>query len=357
MPFPRRIRPRPGPLFFTTLAWLAFMGGVLRAHDPGLSSLDVKVRDDAISASLSIAASDVALIVPGGGATEIRAALSNLARDAVRFSVDSETFPFAIDEVSLEDGAARVQLSLTIPQLRDRARRLLIASDVPARVSRGHRELMIVSVNGGVVAERLLDATSLPVAVDLEARVPSRVRAAWEFLGLGVHHILSGYDHLVFLAGLLLAARAVRDLFVALTAFTAAHSISLAMVAIGGIHAPASIVEPLIAASIAWVGLENLLHVRHSARGLVVFGFGLIHGFGFAGALMELGVGSSPADVAVALLSFNAGVEAGQLAVAACLLPLVWMIRSRPSWQSGVMRLCSVSIVLMGGYWLIERLP
>ena len=73
-----------------------------------------------------------------------------------------------------------------------------------------------------------------------------------------------------------------RELVVALTAFTAAHSVTLALVVIGGIHAPASIVEPLIAASIAWVGLENLLHGQHGARWLVVFGFGLIHGFGFA---------------------------------------------------------------------------
>ena len=161
----------------------------------------------------------------------------------------------------------------------------------------------------------------------------------------------------MFLAGLLLAARAVRELVVALTAFTAAHSVSLALVVIGGVHAPPSIVEPLIAASIAWVGLENLLQRgQHGARWLVVFGFGLIHGFGFAGALMELGSGPSAAEIALALISFNAGVEAGQLAVAAAMLPLVWMIRSRPVWQRRLLPLCSVMIVMAGGYWLIERL-
>src|SRR6185437_3327738 len=110
---------------------------------------------------------------------------------------------------------------------------------------------------------------------------------ASSFVSLGISHILSGYDHLVFLAGLILAARTVRELLVALTAFTAAHSLSLALVVAGGVHAPPSIVEPLIAASIAWVGIENLLRDRSGSRWWVVFGFGLVHGFGFAGALLE----------------------------------------------------------------------
>ena len=160
----------------------------------------------------------------------------------------------------------------------------------------------------------------------------------------------------MFLAGLILAARTVRELVVALTAFTAAHSLSLALVVVGGVHAPPSIVEPLIAASIAWVGVENLLRGRGRSRWLVVFGFGLIHGFGFAGALIELGFGSSATGVALALLSFNVGVEAGQLAAAAAMLPLVWMMRSRPLWQARLVPVCSMMIVMAGGYWLVARL-
>jgi hydrogenase/urease accessory protein HupE len=170
-----------------------------------------------------------------------------------------------------------------------------------------------------------------------------------------VRHILTGYDHLVFLAGLLLAAGTARKLVVALTAFTVAHAVSLALVVIGGVHAPPSIVEPLIAASIAWVGVENLLRERRRATLLVVFGFGLIHGFGFAGALIELGFGKSVTDVATALLSFNGGVEAGQLAAAAAMAPLVWMIRRRPRWQAiqatGMRRVDRDG----GRGWLLER--
>jgi hypothetical protein len=215
---------------------------------------------------------------------------------------------------------------------------------------------MVVASGDRVLTQRLLDAGSGPAAIDLEAASPSAARAAWRFLGLGVRHILHGYDHLVFLAGLLLAVRTVREFVGALTAFTAAHAVSLALVVIGGVHAPASIVEPLIAASIAWVGLENLRHRQHGARWLTVFGFGLIHGFGLAGALMELGFGSSTAEIALALISFNGGVEAGQLAAASAMLPLVWAIRTRPLWQARLLPLCSMMIVAAGGYWLIERL-
>ena len=348
-----RTRRKPGPLLSITLAILAVTGTALRAHDPGLSSLDVKVSDSTVSVWLSIAASDVVLIAPDG---DVRLTLIELARDAVRMSVDGETVSLVIGQVLIEDRSARVQLSYAMADLRDRPRRLEISSDVPGRIARGHRELVIVSEKDRVVAERLLDAGSGPVAIDLEAAAPSAARTAWHFLGLGVHHILSGYDHLVFLAGLLLVGRTVRNLVGPLTAFTVAHSVSLALVTIGGVHAPASIVEPLIAASIVWVGLDVLWQGRHGRRWLVVFGFGLIHGFGFAGALMELGFGSSATQIALALLSFNTGVEVGQLAAAAAMLPLVWLMRSQLVWQARLVPVCSAMIVMAGGYWLIERL-
>ena len=353
---PQRTRPVPGPLLPIAFVLLLLTGTLLRAHDPGLSALDVRVSGATISVSLSIAAADLRLLVPDGGA-DIRLKLTELARDAVRLSVDGEALPAAVDEVAMDDGAARVRLSVAIGHSRGQPRRLTIASDVPRRVAPGHRQLMTVTLGDRVLSETLLDAQSGPAAIDLEAAVPSAARVARRYVELGVRHILSGYDHLVFLAGLLLAARTGRELLFALTAFTVAHSVTLGLVAIAGVQAPASIVEPLIAASIAWIGLENLLQRRHGARWRVVFGFGLIHGLGFAGALTELGLGSSPGEIALALLSFNAGVEAGQLAVAAAKLPVVWTMRARPLWQARLVPVCSLMIVLAGGYWLIERLP
>jgi hydrogenase/urease accessory protein HupE len=316
--------------------------------------LDVTVRGGAIAATLSMAESDIASIAPRGRA-EARQALRVLAREAVLLFVDGEPIPSAESEVAIGDGGARVLLSFAIPLSAGTAPRVTIRSDVPKRLARGHRELLTVRTNGAVTTERMFDASSDAVTLDLDA-APSQPHRVWSFFVVGVRHILTGYDHLVFLAGLILAACTVRELLVALTAFTIAHSVSLALVVIGGVHAPPSIVEPLIAASIAWIGIENLLRARSRPRWFLVFGVGLIHGFGFADALIELGFGTSIADVATALISFNGGVEAGQLAAAATMLPLVWAIRSRPAWQARLVPICSLLIAFAGGYWFIQRL-
>jgi hydrogenase/urease accessory protein HupE len=366
MPYLRGTRRRPGSLFLIALGLLCLAARPLVAHDPGLSSLEIRMGGRGVASSVSIAASDVALIVPQG--VEGRPILTEIAREAVRIAVDGAPLTPVVDEVSLDDGAARVQLSFVLAQSLDSASRLTIASDVPKRLSRGHRQLMVVSLDDRVLTERLLDETSGEVTVDLEPGSPSaaardaqssfgRFRlGALRFLELGVRHILSGYDHLMFLAGLLLAARTARETLLALTAFTAAHSLSLALVVLAGAHLPPAIVEPAIAASIAWVGLESLRRRQAGVRWVVVFGFGLIHGFGFAEALIELRFGSSAVETATALLSFNAGVEAGQVAVAAVLLPIMWAIRTHPAVAARLLPLCSTAIVIAGGYWLVERL-
>jgi hypothetical protein len=327
---------------------------VVSAHDPGLSTLDVTVNGRAVSVTLSMSAPDVALAMQAlhGDAPE---ALRAFARDSVHLMFDGHTLAPAGDQVVPGDGGTRVELSYELPIAEvSSTNRLTIASDVPKRLARGHRELLTVMDGRAGSTEALLDAGSGPVAMTVAAT--GWLSRALSFVTLGVHHILTGYDHLVFLAGLILAACTFRQLLVALTAFTAAHSVSLALVVIAGVRAPASIVEPLIAASIAWVGLENLFREQPRTRWIVVFGFGLIHGFGFADALIELGFGTSIADVATALVSFNGGVEIGQLAAAAAMLPLVWLLRSRPEWQRRLVPVCSLSIAIAGGYWLLERL-
>jgi hypothetical protein len=348
-PRQQRARRRPGPLVL--IALLLTSAGVL-AHDPGLSSLEVNITSLSTSAILSMSAVDLNVLVTGSG-TDAERALDELARSAVQISVDGQVLPLTTTKIELDDKGVNVRLSFAGGA--GRKGRVSVSSDVPRRLARGHRELVAVTVDGLPASEKMLDADNRSLAVDVAAS-PSTAGKASSFVALGIRHILSGYDHLVFLAGLILAARTVRELLVALTAFTAAHSLSLALVVVGGVHAPPSIVEPLIAASIAWVGVENLLRERSGSRGWVVFGFGLVHGFGFAGALLELGFGTSASGVAVALLSFNIGVEAGQIAAAAVMLPIAWVIRSRPSWQARLMPACSLMIAIAGSYWLVARM-
>jgi hydrogenase/urease accessory protein HupE len=115
-------------------------------------------------------------------------------------------------------------------------------------------------------------------------------------------------------------------------------------------------VEPLIAASIVYVGVENLVQ-RGAPKGrwLLTFTFGLVHGFGFASVLRELGVASGTSGIVVPLVSFNLGVEVGQIAVAALVLPVVWKLKRRPSFIPRYVPACSILIALAGGCWLIER--
>jgi hypothetical protein len=177
-----------------------------------------------------------------------------------------------------------------------------------------------------------------------------------KFLKLGIKHILEGYDHLLFLAGLLIATRQVKSMLLIVTCFTVAHSITLALAALDIVVIPGHIVEPLIAASIVFVGIENLV-TRDEPKGrwALTFAFGLIHGFGFASVLRDLGLGNDGGSIVVPLFAFNVGVELGQLLVAALALPLLLKLRQSERFSRLGVRIASVAIALMGAYWLLER--
>lgn len=177
------------------------------------------------------------------------------------------------------------------------------------------------------------------------------------FLRLGISHILLGLDHLMFLAGLLLVAKSWRSVVWLITSFTLAHSCTLALSTFGVISFPARWAEALIAASIVWVGLENILRRGEPrARWAVTFLFGLIHGFGFARALREAGLGATGHGVVWPLFAFNLGVEIGQIAVAALVTPLIFHLAQSPHYRGRWQPLLSGLIALAGLYWLVRRL-
>jgi hypothetical protein len=141
-----------------------------------------------------------------------------------------------------------------------------------------------------------------------------------------------------------------------ITSFTIAHSITLAAATFNLAQIPSRIVEPLIAASIVYVGIENLLRTGvPKARQVVTFGFGLIHGFGFASVLREMGISAGTGGVALPLLSFNVGVELGQIMVAAVLLPVIWKLRENPMFIARWAPACSAAVVLLGSFWFVQR--
>jgi hypothetical protein len=176
-------------------------------------------------------------------------------------------------------------------------------------------------------------------------------------LVMGFTHIVpAGLDHMLFVVGLFLLSRTTRAVLLQVTAFTVAHSITLGLSLYGAVSAPASIVEPLIALSVAYVGVENLMTSRlHPWRVAVVFAFGLLHGMGFAEALAGLQL--SPSSLLTTLVSFNLGVEAGQLAViatAALILGTVTRVRATASLPT--IRFASAAIGLVGMIWTVQRI-
>jgi hydrogenase/urease accessory protein HupE len=173
------------------------------------------------------------------------------------------------------------------------------------------------------------------------------------FFVLGVEHIWTGYDHLAFLLALLLPGGTLGRLAGIVTAFTIAHSITLGLAALGIMTLPVRPVEAAIAASVMIAALDGLRPHAHDRRWMLTFAFGLVHGFGFAGVLREVGL--PPDAVAVPLLSFNLGVEAGQLVIVVLTVPLIRTVAGLRHGRSAL-RVVALAIAALGAFWLTSRL-
>jgi hypothetical protein len=202
-------------------------------------------------------------------------------------------------------------------------------------------------------------ADSPPYQLEAAQLVPRSIGILiWEYGTLGFLHILpKGLDHILFVLGLFLLSRHWGPLLWQVTAFTLAHSITLALSVYGLVDVSPSIVEPLIALSIVYVGVENLLTRKlHIWRIAIVFVFGLLHGLGFAGVLVGLGLPQT--DFVSALVGFNLGVEAGQLAVILlAFFAVFWLRRNQQVYRNWVVIPASLLIGLIGLYWFWERIP
>ncbi|HBO50403.1 MAG TPA: hypothetical protein DD471_00330, partial [Planctomycetes bacterium] len=226
---------------------------------------------------------------------------------------------------------------------------ITLQSNIFDRLPGGHRQLASLSAGG----------RGEPVSIDtlterhrvFDSELPG---GNMTFLILGIEHILTGYDHLLFLFGLLIIGIGFRDAALIITSFTIAHSITLALATYDLIRLPSNIVEPLIALSIVYVGIENILKKEVRYRWALTFAFGLVHGLGFASVLRDLGIGDRAGDGWMVLL-FNLGVELGQLGIACVALPIIWkFLQPRDNFRD-ISRGLSVLVALLGLYWLIDR--
>ena len=339
------------------------------AHDPGLSSLTIVLRTNSLEATVTLAIKDAVQLAEldedhDGLVTQTEFAQT---RSQLETAVTRQLFIAADDKVpnaqsvrSQLDENNNVEVRLNFPAIGFSS--LEIQSKIIASLPLGHREyLQVQNSTGETLVERLLSAAADRATVQMPRTnaiiAPLEgVRLFANFLSLGVKHILTGYDHLLFLFGLLLVARGFFSSLGIITSFTIAHSITLAVATLQLAQIPSRIVEPLIAASIVFVGIENLLGGDiPKARRIVPFGFGLIHGFGFASALREAGIGSGTGGIVLPLFSFNLGVELGQIMVATVALPIIWKLRKNPMFITRWAPACSAAVVLLGSFWFVER--
>ncbi|WP_394823148.1 HupE/UreJ family protein [Pendulispora albinea] len=220
----------------------------------------------------------------------------------------------------------------------------------------GHRHVLRVTA-GATSVQRILTATNRSASMTLpqvhananaapSAGSSSLGPALRDALRLGVEHILTGWDHLLFLAAVILGTRGWKSLVAAVSAFTVAHSITLAIAALGVFCPSPRWIEPIIAASIAFVAFENAFRAQPAHRWRITFLFGLVHGFGFAGALQDLAL--DRARLVPTLLGFNLGVEAGQLGVVLLALPIVARLRRHPTFEARWIRGVSLAMGIVG---------
>jgi hydrogenase/urease accessory protein HupE len=177
----------------------------------------------------------------------------------------------------------------------------------------------------------------------------------YSFVVLGFEHILTGYDHILFLISLLLASHSFKYLVKIVTAFTIAHSVTLSLAVMNIVTLPSQLVESVIALSIIYIAIENLWKKQFNHRWALTFGFGLVHGLGFAGILREIQIPRG--NLFTSLASFNLGVEIGQILIVTICYFLLQLIQTqlKPRWQTILRRTASIGIIVMASIWFVER--
>jgi hydrogenase/urease accessory protein HupE len=343
------------------------------AHPPGLSSADITVKPEELGVKVIFAIQDIEAFVPmdiDGDAEVTDDELGNASFRIARFVAseigilsDGKAIPPNGSNTVRFDKQNNATIDLHYPGKPLAA--IGIQSKLLSKLPPNHKQYVTVKdANGKELGKKLLTQKADTLEINLKANTPPTntenhpTSTFIDFLKLGVEHILTGYDHLLFLFSLLVVTRSFWPAIKIITFFTIAHSITLALAGMNIVNIPSSIVEPLIAASIVYVGLENIVRkdkVTTKQRCILTFFFGLIHGFGFAGVLREMGISSIETGILVPLFSFNLGVELGQIAVAAIVLPLIWWLHRKEKISQYLVPVGSVLTCLAGGYWLLER--
>ena len=333
------------------LAVVTIAVGTASGHQQGVSYSDVEVADGRVRYDLVLSTHDVGADADDDGVLtddEVLRAYPNLRRLFQR-ALFVEAGGTACD-LQLQDFAIEPEERIVF-RLRGACPNAL-----PVRVvvrvlmlnGAGGYNLAKIRAGGGY-EERVFDRDHPEAVVGAATSVAATFG---RFFLLGVGHIATGYDHVLFLIALLLVGGGLRALIAIVTAFTIAHSVTLSLAVLDVVHLPSRFVESGIALSIAWVALENMVFDRVSGRWRITFAFGLLHGFGFASVLRAMQL--PRAGLIASLLAFNLGVEAGQLAIVLVAYPLIALLQ-RSAQRTVVVRMLSAVILALALWWFIER--
>ncbi|HEV7610537.1 MAG TPA: HupE/UreJ family protein [Steroidobacteraceae bacterium] len=353
------------------------LSAMVQAHVASNGFLVARVDGPVVSGSMELAVRDVELAVGIDSDHdnritwgELHAGEPKLVRYiAEHVAVTAQTVPCTLSFQALEvnervDGTyAWLPYTARCPVA---VRQLGVRYTVMDGIDPSHRGLL--TLTGGNIAQTgVLGGAAAPAMFSVYA--PSRGRAFFEYLQAGIWHILSGVDHLLFLLSLLLPAVLLRrdcrwepvaqvrpaliSTFKVVTAFTLAHSITLTLAALDLVRLPSRLTESVIAASIIVAALNNIYPLVTESRARIAFAFGLLHGFGFASVLADMGLPHGAR--LMSLLAFNLGIEAGQLAVVLSVMPLIYWVRSGVFYRRTVMPWGSAAIAVLAFVWLVQR--
>ncbi len=359
----RMARGRPRGRVCGSAALLLSLPLLANAHDLNSSYTTLTIREDQLQVVLRIDQTDLLKVWEldenEDGAVSNDEVLLYLDevhdafQEAVRVGIAGDTLaltPASANIVEDELGNAFVDLAYGAV-LRERPWRVTLAVRVFSDFGPQHKNLAKI-VYEGEVQQSIFTVADPVQSFTFEGGSVSLLEQVRQFVWLGMEHIFIGYDHILFLIGLIAVGGTFWNLVKIVSAFTVAHSITLVLAALQVVVVPSRVVESIIALSIIYIAVENFLIKNSDQRWMITFAFGLMHGFGFAGVLTELGLPTK--GLVASLLSFNVGVEIGQVMIVSLVFPVI-LLASRTRWQRQIVYGLSSIILTFGLIWFFQR--
>ncbi|GGI45529.1 membrane protein [Paenibacillus marchantiophytorum] len=353
----------------TSQAWMLLQPETAMAHNLDVGFSNITLKEDGLRYELLLLPDELSPIlnldlnrdgaVTIEEANQVKPDLEKFVARSLSIKADDADLQSKFESMEISQqgpGIPMVKLNLDYT-FEKKIDELVVTYDLLFNVSPLHRNFVTVTYIDGSKKEHNFDKNNriLPLykkeqKIMLEFSIPDWLLLAWNYIWFGMEHLFTGYDHLLFLLGLVIVRLKWNEYLKIITAFTIGHSITLVLAALEIVEIPGAIIEPLIALSIVFVAAENILRKQYKSRWLVTAFFGLIHGFGFAG-LLE---GRFSGEVALPLFSFNLGIELGQLAVLLVLLPIIHKI-GQTRWKVQTVYGVSCIIGVFGIYWFLDR--